>query len=76
MADPQVVAAMQGLVRDPTEMSDFTDEPMPLRAIRRRRPHPPDASLRGCRRTELQGSRLIVAMTAEKLLVSVQHLAS
>ena len=26
MADPQVVAAMQGLVRDLTEMSDFTDD--------------------------------------------------
>ena len=75
MADPQVVAAMQGLVRNPTEMSDFTDEAHAITGDPASAP-PPNASLRGCRRTDPKVIRLIGEMTAEKRLVSVRQLAS
>ena len=74
MADPQVMAAMQDLVRIKVDVTDFTDEAQAMMADLAAA-GPPTLVFVDAARTEPQGSRLIGEMAADELLASVHQVA-
>ncbi len=74
MTDPQVMAAMQDLVRIKVDVTDFTDETQAMMADLAAA-GPPTLVFVDAARTEAQGSRLIGEMAAEELLSSVRQVA-
>jgi len=74
MADPQVMAAMQDLVRIKVDVTDFGTEAQAIMADLAAA-GPPTLVFVDAARSEAQDSRLIGNMSAERLLASVRQVA-
>ena len=74
MTDPEVVIAMQDLVRIKVDVSDFTDEAQAMMAGLTAA-GPPTLIFVDAARAEPQGTRLIGEMEAEELLASIRQVA-
>ena len=74
MTDPQVIAAMQDLVRIKVDVTDFTDEAQAI-MLDLAAAGPPTLVFVDADRTEPPGSRLIGEMAADALLASVRQVA-
>ena len=74
MTDPEVVIAMQDLVRIKVDVSDFTDEAQAMMAGLTAA-GPPTLIFVDAARAEAQGTRLIGEMQAEELLASIRQVA-